>query len=345
MSIADERPNDEILITGGAGFVGSHLAERLLAEHHRVTVLDNFSTGNARNLAHIADHPWLRVVDGDVTDHSTVAALAGGTSTVVHLAAAVGVRLIIDQPVDTIETNIRGTESVLRAARHTGSRVLLASTSEVYGKGTSFPLTEGDDVVLGPTTKRRWAYAASKMIDEFYAFAYNIEYGVQAIPFRLFNTVGARQTGRYGMVIPNLVRQALDGEPLTVFGTGEQQRCFCDVRDVVSALTGLVHAPEVPIDVYNIGNTEETSILGLAELVKSITGSDSPVELIPYDEAYPPGFEDMQRRVPDTTKIRELLGWSPTFALADIVRSVIDHQRSVGDLAPDAVPAGPGGGG
>ena len=240
------RPDGHVLITGGAGFIGSHLTERLLADGHRVTVLDNFSTAGARNLEQVADHPGLRVVSGDVTDPSLVAALAGGASTIVHLAAAVGVRLIIDDPVGTIETNIHGTETVLRAAYHTGSRVLVASTSEVYGKGVRFPLAETDDVVLGPTSRSRWAYAASKMIDEFYSFAFHEQYGVEAIPFRLFNTVGARQTGRYGMVIPNLVRQALAGEPLTVFGDGTQRRCFCDVRDVIRALAALVQRDEVP---------------------------------------------------------------------------------------------------
>jgi UDP-glucose 4-epimerase len=215
--------------------------------------------------------------------------------------------------------------------------VLVASTSEVYGKGIRFPLAETDDVVLGPTGRSRWAYAASKMIDEFYSFAFHEQHGVEAIPFRLFNTVGARQTGRYGMVIPNLVRQALAGEPLTVFGDGTQRRCFCDVRDVIRALTALVERDEVPVDVYNIGNTEETSILELAELVRSVTGSSSPIQLVPYEDAYPSGFEDMARRVPDTTKIRSLIGWSPTHRLVDIIESVVEHQRTVADTGPNRV--------
>jgi UDP-glucose 4-epimerase len=317
---------DTVLITGGAGFVGSHLSERLLSAGRQVVVLDDFSTGDRANLDGIADHSRLSIVEGSVADEVVVSKLAADAETIVHLAAAVGVNLIIDQPLRTIETNVRGTENVLAAALNSGSRVLVASTSEVYGKGVRFPLAEDDDVVLGPTSKRRWAYAASKMIDEFLCFAYHAEHGISATPVRLFNTVGARQTGRYGMVIPRLVGQALDGEPISVFGDGTQRRCFCDVRDVVDALEGLISQVDAPVRVYNIGNTEEVTIDELATRIKTATGSTSPIVHVPYDEAYPPGFEDMQRRIPDTTRIRAQVGWVPKHSLDDILSSVIQHE-------------------
>jgi UDP-glucose 4-epimerase len=263
-----------------------------------------------------------------VIDERAVAAAARGVGTIVHLAAAVGVQLIMDQPVETITTNVRGTENVLAVGLAAGAQVLVASTSEVYGKGIRYPFSEDDDIVLGATAKRRWAYAASKMVDEFLCFAYHREYDLRAVPFRLFNTVGARQTGRYGMVVPRLVRQALAGEPMTVYGDGSQQRCFCDVRDVVSALVGLVERDDVPVQVYNIGNTEEVSIRGLAERIRSATGSDSEIVLVPYGDVYPPGFEDMMRRVPDTTRISQLLDWKPERTLDDIIESVVDHERA-----------------
>jgi UDP-glucose 4-epimerase len=316
-----------ILITGGAGFIGSHLAETLLGRGSRVIVLDDMSTGGGDNLAAIADHPDLEVHAGSIGDAESLAPLAARAELIVHLAAAVGVQLIIDQPVKTIETNVRGTENVLDAAVANGSRVIMASTSEVYGKGVRYPFSEDDDIVLGPTSKSRWAYAASKMVDEFLCFAHHQENGIDAIPVRLFNTVGARQTGRYGMVIPRLVRQALLGEELRVYGDGSQRRCFCDVRDVVRALVGLIDMTDAPVRTYNVGGTEETTIVGLAERVLTITGSSAPIRFIPYDEAYPPGFEDMQRRIPDTTRINELLGWKPEFGLDEIIASVADHER------------------
>jgi UDP-glucose 4-epimerase len=317
------------LITGGAGFIGSHLTERLLERDWTVSVLDDLSTGAIANLGAVAEHPRLRIHTGSVTDAAVVRQAASDANVIVHLAAAVGVQLIIDEPVRTIETNIRGTECVLGAAISTGARVIVASTSEVYGKSVRYPFREVDDVVLGATDKSRWAYAATKMVDEFLCFANHQENGLHAIPVRLFNTVGARQTGRYGMVIPRLVRQALRGDELTVYGDGSQRRCFCDVRDVVRALVGLIEQADPPVQTYNVGSTEETTILGLAERVVAVTGGGSSIRLIPYDEAYPPGFEDMKRRIPDTTRISDLLGWAPQFTLDQIVESVVDHEREV----------------
>ena len=321
-------PNDIVLITGGAGFVGSHLAEHLVARGRRVVILDDLSTGSASNLTHLVDHPAVDIREGSVLDELAVASAARGAGTIVHLAAAVGVKLIMDRPVETITTNVRGTENVLAVALAAGARVLVASTSEVYGKGIRYPFAEDDDIVLGPTGKRRWAYAASKMVDEFLCFAYYRQYGLPAVPFRLFNTAGARQTGRYGMVLPRLVRQALEGHPMTVYGDGTQQRCFCDVRDVVSALVGLIDRDDLDVQLYNIGNTEEVTILELAERIRAATGSTSEIVLLPYDDVYPPGFEDMTRRIPDTSRVATLLDWTPKQSLDDIIESVVDHERS-----------------
>lgn len=319
---------DTVLITGGAGFVGSHLAQRLSAAGRRVVLLDDFSTGRRSNVSFLDDDPNVTLQEGSVIDERALAAAARNAGTIVHLAAAVGVKLIMDRPVETITTNVRGTENVLATGLATGARVLVASTSEVYGKGIRYPFAEDDDIVLGPTGKRRWAYAASKMVDEFLCFAYHVEYGMEAIPFRLFNTVGARQTGQYGMVVPRFVRQALEGEPITVYGDGTQQRCFCDVRDVVTALVGLIDMADAPVQLYNIGNTEEVSILELAERVNTAAGSKAEIRKVPYSEVYPPGFEDMMRRVPDTSRIQSQLGWAPEHTLDDIIESVIDHERS-----------------
>src|SRR5262249_9906003 len=247
---------------------------------------------------------------------------------IIHLAAAVGVKFIVEHPVHTVETNINGTERVLRAALPYNCRVLIASTSEVYGKGSKIPFSEDDDVVLGSTTKSRWAYAASKMVDEFLGFAYEREYGLPVAVLRLFNTVGPRQTGRYGMVIPRFVRQALRGEPITVYGDGQQSRCFSDVRDVVRAIIGLAKHPDSPGRVYNVGGNEEITVRALAERVKRVTNSDSPIVHIPYDEAYAPGFEDMQRRVPSTARLRSLIDWEPTRSLDRILESIVEHERS-----------------
>jgi UDP-glucose 4-epimerase len=293
-----------------------------------VTILDDLSTGRLANLAKVVDHPDLQIEEGNVVEAAGLDRLAASAGTIVHLAAAVGVQLVIEEPVRTIETNVRGTENVLKAALPNMTRVLVASTSEVYGKGTHYPFSEDDDVVLGPTMTKRWSYAATKMVDEFLCFAYHDEYGLPVVPFRLFNTVGARQTGRYGMVIPRLVRQALSGAPMTVFGDGTQQRCFCDVRDVTDALVGLIERTDAPVQVYNVGNTEEVSIFQLAERIRSAADSSSSIQLVPYAEAYPPGFEDMHRRVPDTTRIRTLLDWTPKHSLDDIIASVIEHERA-----------------
>jgi UDP-glucose 4-epimerase len=274
-------------------------------------------------------NPNFHFARASITDMIVLDRLASQARVIVHLAAAVGVKLIVEQPVRTIETNVMGTEAILQAALRYGCRVLLASTSEVYGKGNRIPFAEEDDVLLGATSKSRWAYAASKMVDEFLGLAYQREYGLQVVPFRLFNTVGPRQTSRYGMVIPSFIRQALKGEPITVYGDGTQSRCFCDVRDIVRALTGLIQHPDAPGRVYNIGGTEEVSIGELAERVKAITHSASPIKKIPYSEAYAPGFEDMQRRVPDTTRIRKLIDWQPHHSLDEILRTVVDYEREV----------------
>jgi UDP-glucose 4-epimerase len=315
------------LITGGAGFIGSHLAELLLQRGHRVLVVDNLSTGSIDNIAHLQGHPDFHFARATITDNVVLDRLTSEAHVVVHLAAAVGVQLIVDRPVHTIETNILGTDAVLQAARRYGCRVLIASTSEVYGKGSRIPFAEEDDVLLGSTSKSRWAYAASKMVDEFLGLAYQREYGLEVVPFRLFNTVGARQTGRYGMVIPRLVRQALEGAPLTVYGDGTQRRCFGDVRDVIHAIDGLAHHPDAPGQVYNVGGTEEISIRELAERIRALTGSSSEIVYVPYSEAYAPGFEDMQRRIPDIRRIQALLGWKASRSLDQILESVIEHER------------------
>ena len=266
--------------------------------------------------------------------------LASQSDVIVHLAAAVGVKLIVENPVRTIETNVNGTEEVLKAALHYGCRVLIASTSEVYGKGSRVPFSEDDDVLLGPTIKNRWSYAASKMIDEFLALAYHREFELPVTIFRLFNTVGPRQRGRYGMVIPRFVSQALQGEPITVYGTGDQRRCFCDVRDVVEAIIGLSADDRALGQVFNIGSTEETSMMELAGRVKALSESPSPIVRVDYERAYAPGFEDMQRRVPDTSRIEELLGWTPRYCLDEILANVIaakTQEPIVGEI-PDVLP-------
>lgn len=315
------------LITGGTGFIGSHLAEALLAQNHSVTVIDNLSTGRFDNIAHLTGHPNFRFAVDNITNEMVLDRLASECDIVFHLAAAVGVKLIVEHPVHTIETNIMGTEAVLKAALRYRAKVLVASTSEVYGKGIKVPFAEEDDVVLGPTTRSRWSYAASKMVDEFLALAYYHERSLPAVVFRLFNTVGPRQTGQYGMVVPRFVEQALRNEPITIYGDGNQSRCFCDVSDVVRALIALSAHPEAIGHVFNIGNTEEVSITQLAERIIKVTKSRSTLEYIPYSEAYAPGFEDMQRRVPDTRKIQALIGWTPQIKLDGIIERVAQHQR------------------
>ena len=315
------------LITGGAGFIGSHLAERLLALDHEVAVLDNLSTGAIDNVAHLKSKPRFSYVIDSVTNEPLLAELIDRSDVVFHLAAAVGVKLIVEQPVHTIETNVHGTEVVLKHANKKKKLVFIASTSEVYGKSVDFPFREAADLVLGPTAKQRWAYACSKMIDEFLALAYWKEKQLPVVVVRLFNTVGPRQTGQYGMVLPTFVRQALAAHPITVFGDGTQSRSFTYVGDVVDALVALTSEPRAVGEVFNIGNTDEISIRGLADRVKAQTGSESPIQYVPYDEAYEAGFEDMPRRVPDISKLRSLIGYQPKVGLDDIIRRVIDHIR------------------
>jgi UDP-glucose 4-epimerase len=316
------------LITGGAGFIGSHLAEFLIHKGDEVFVLDDLSTGSARNVAAIRQHERFHFVVDTVTNTNVVAELVDLADNVVHLAAAVGVRLIVESPVRTIELNVHGTEVVLHAAAKKGKRVLLASTSEVYGKSQQIPFREEQDLVLGPSTKGRWSYAASKLIDEFLALAYWKEKKLPTTVVRLFNTVGPRQTGRYGMVIPTFVRQALAGQPLSVFGTGEQSRCFCHVSDVVQALYELCLSDQAVGEVFNVGGEQEITIRALAERVRDLVGSASIVRSVSYDDAYEQGFEDMLRRVPDVSKIRGLTGWSATRSLDDVLRDVIGFERN-----------------
>ena len=318
------------LITGGAGFIGSHLAEALLAAGHEVVVLDDLSTGRVENLAAVKGHPRLELNTGSVTDEDFVRKLMAGADIVYHLAAAVGVRLILDQPVGTIETNIVGTEAVLRAACEERPRVVLASTSEVYGKNDRVPLSEEDDRVLGPTTKSRWSYACSKAIDEFLGLAYHREYQLPVTIVRFFNTIGPRQTGRYGMVVPRFVRQALDGGPITVYGDGRQSRCFTDVEDTVRATIALSLAPTAVGEVFNVGTSHELTIGALAERVRVLAGSDAPIVLVPYDEAYQPGFEDLRRRVPDIRKAERVVGYRPRVSLDETLKRVIGHLRDTG---------------
>lgn len=313
-----------ILITGGAGFIGCHLAETLLSQGHNVLVIDDLSTGRLFNIRHLQNHPNFHFARASIRDEIVLDRLASRSDVIVHLAAAVGVKLIMENPVYTLETNIMGTEAVLKTALRYGCKVLLASTSEVYGKGNSFPFNEGDDVLLGPTDKGRWAYAASKMVDEFLGLAYYAEFNLPVIPFRMFNTVGPRQTGHYGMVIPRLMNQALKGEPLTVYGDGSQCRCFCDVYDVIQALVKLMVHPDAPGKLFNIGSEQEISIKELAKQVRKVTNSSSEIVYIPYSEAYSPGFEDMQRRVPSIRRIRDLIGWQPTLSLDDTLKRVRD---------------------
>jgi UDP-glucose 4-epimerase len=315
------------LITGGAGFIGSHLAEALLSGGHQVSVIDNLSTGSIQNIEPLKPHALFRYVVDDITNEPLLAELVDDCDVVFHLAAAVGVKLIVEAPVRTIETNVHGTEVVLKHANKKKKLVILASTSEVYGKSTDVPFREDADLVLGPTPKHRWAYACSKAIDEFLALAYWKERKLPVIIVRFFNTVGPRQTGRYGMVIPNFVRQGLSGQPITVHGDGTQTRSFCHVRDVVSAVTRLMDEPRAVGEVFNIGNDQEISIMALAERVRALTGGRSSILTIPYDQAYESGFEDMPRRVPDLSKIRALIGYEARTDLDAILADVIDDFR------------------
>jgi UDP-glucose 4-epimerase len=318
----------KILITGGAGFIGSHLAERHLDRGDEVYIIDDLSTGAMENIEHLKDHPDFKYYIDSITNYYLTAELVDLSDIVYHLAASVGVKLIVESPVKTIETNVRGTEIVLGLAAKKRKRVLITSTSEVYGKRDRVPFQEDDDMVLGSTSKGRWSYACSKAIDEFLAIAYWKEKLVPTVIARLFNTVGPRQTGRYGMVVPSLVRQALSGEDVTVYGDGSQRRCFTHVSDAVGALIGLAEHPHAVGEVYNIGSDREVSILELAERIVELTGSGSRIVFVPYEHAYEEGFEDMMRRVPDITKIGNLLGYRPTITLDEILIGVIEYQRA-----------------
>jgi UDP-glucose 4-epimerase len=323
------------LITGGAGFIGSHLSEALLKRGDEVFVLDDLSTGSVENIRHLKTHERFHYFFDSITNKQLLAELVDESDVVFHLAAAVGVRLIVESPVRTLETNVYGTQLVLDAASKKKKLVVTASTSEVYGKSDKVPFREDADLVLGPTTMSRWSYAASKALDEFLALSYWRERKQPVIVVRFFNTVGPRQIGRYGMVLPNFVRQALDGQPITIFGTGQQSRCFCDVRDTIEALLLLLATDKAIGEVVNIGTDEEVTIDGLAQVVKQRTKSESPVTHIPYDQAYEPGFEDMMRRVPSLEKLQKLTGFRPRIPLTEIVDRVVVHfQRPTQNEPP-----------
>ncbi len=326
--MATDFPHKRVLITGGAGFIGSHLAERLLALGCEVEALDDLSTGSVHHVEHLLGGDGrFRLTAGSVLDDGACAIAVDRADAVVHLAAAVGVRLIVDNPVRTIETNVSGTETVLRHARKKNKRVLVASTSEVYGKRREVPFTEEDDLILGASRRPRWAYACSKLLDEFLALAHHRENGLPVVIARLFNTVGPRQTGAYGMVIPRFVGQALRGEPLVVYGDGSQTRTFCHVADATEALVRLLATEATAGQVYNVGGAEEVSIRSLAERVITRAGSSSPIRCIPFEEAYNEDFEDMQRRVPDLTKIRGAVGYEPSRSVEEIIDDVIAWER------------------
>jgi UDP-glucose 4-epimerase len=326
------------LITGGAGFIGSHLSEALLHRGEEVFVLDDLSTGSVENIRHLKTNNRFHYIFDSIMNKQVLAELVDESDTIFHLAAAVGVRLIVESPVRTIETNVHGTQNVLDAASKKKKRVFTASTSEVYGKSDKVPFREDADLVLGPTSKGRWSYAASKALDEFLALSFWKERKLPVVVARFFNTVGPRQTGRYGMVLPNFVRQALAGEPITVYGTGSQSRCFCDVSDCVQAVLRLIDNHNAVGEVVNIGSTEEVSIEDLARLVKQRAKSNSPITHIPYDQAYEPGFEDMPRRVPSLEKLEQLTGFRPAIPLIEIVDRVIAHCQKRKDESLASVP-------
>ena len=315
------------LITGGAGFIGSHLSELLLKQGHSVTAIDNLVTGRVENVRHLKDHARFEVIEDSVLNEERIRALVPKHDIVFHLAAAVGVRWIIENPLLSIHTNIRATEIVLDAAAVHGTKVLVASTSEVYGKNDKPSLREDDDSVIGSTQITRWLYANTKATDEFLALAYHRDKSLPVVIVRFFNTIGPRQTGRYGMVAPRFVRQALAGEPITIFGDGKQTRCFTDVRDSVRAVVELAERPQAVGEVFNVGNPREISIRGLAELIIQMTASSSELQFIPYDQAYPAGFEDMRRRVPCVDKLRSHLGWAPGITLEENLARIIDSIR------------------
>jgi len=317
-----------ILITGGAGFIGSHLAERLVAEGDRVIIVDDLSTGSLDNIAHLLDRDGVEFVRESVRNATTMTPLVDRCDVIYHLAAAVGVQLIVDQPVHTIETNIHGSEVMLNLANKFRRKTLIASTSEVYGKGTKVPFSEDDDVILGPTRFTRWSYACSKMVDEFLALAYHDQFSLPTVIVRLFNTVGPRQTGQYGMVVPRFVRQALQGEALTVYGTGQQSRCFCNVSDVVGALINLMACDAADGQVINVGTDESITIQELATAVIELAGSGSQIQMLSYEEAYGRPFDDMLTRKPSLEKIHQLIGYRSTVSLQETLQQVIDFERA-----------------
>jgi len=319
--------SQSILITGGAGFIGSHLAEALLQAGYSVSIIDDLSTGAIANIRHLKHNPNFRMTINSISNETVLAELIDECDVVVHLAAAVGVQLIVQSPVRTIETNVTGTEVVLKWAAKKGKRVLIASTSEVYGKSTSFPFRENADLVLGPSYLGRWSYACSKLLDEFLALGYYKEYGLPVTLLRFFNTVGPRQIGRYGMVVPRFVRAALKGQPIQVYGDGQQSRCFTYVGDAVRAVMSLLDNPGAVGEIFNIGNPEEVTIEELAHRVLALTGSDSPIVHLSYEEAYESGYEDMRRRVPSIEKLHQLTGYQPQMKLDGILKSVIEYER------------------
>jgi UDP-glucose 4-epimerase len=317
-----------VLITGGAGFIGSHLSEALVHQGYRVTAIDDLSTGRLDNIQHLRPLPSFQFVRETITNTQVMDRLCSQADVVIHLAAAVGVMLIVEDPVRTIKTNIMGSEVVLDTANRYGCKVMIASTSEVYGKGVSVPFREDDDTLLGPTSHSRWAYATSKAVDEFLGLAYHRQFGLPVVVMRFFNTVGPRQTGTYGMVIPRLVKQAVADLPLTVYGDGQQSRCFCNVKDTVRAVVGLSAEPRAVGEIFNIGSSDEITILQLAQRIVQRASSRSEIKLIPYDQAYESGFEDMRRRVPSTVKIKNFIGWQPAIVLDQTLDEVIAQFRN-----------------
>ena len=326
-NVAYEKTMKKILLTGGAGFVGSYLAEALLAKGYQVTVIDDLSTGALENLKSMIDLPKFEFIEDSVLNAKLMSELVGKTDEIYHLAAAVGVKLIVDQPVQTIKTNIRATEIILEFAAAQNKPILITSTSEVYGKLAREKFNEEDDLVLGPTSRARWAYAASKIIDEFLGLAYFQEKGTPVKVVRLFNVIGPRQKGRYGMVVPRFVQQAINGEPITVYGDGTQRRSFTWVGDVIPALIALMENEKANGQIVNIGHTKDISILELAQLTKDMTNSDSEIKLISFEEAYSANFEDMRRRMPDISKINKLIGYNPQIELTEMMQKIIDHNK------------------
>ena len=317
----------KILITGGAGFIGSHLAERLVNDAEKVTVIDNLSTGSLKNIESVKDHPAFEFVNGDVRDVALIEPLIEQSDIVYHLAAAVGVRLIAEDPVHTIETNIGGTETVLNFVNKYHKKILIASTSEVYGKSESVPFREDDDILLGSTSLSRWSYACSKAIDEFLGLAFHRQYGLGVVIGRFFNTIGPRQTGQYGMVVPRFVQSALRNEPVSIYGTGKQTRCFCCVHDLIDAIITLMDCEKAAGRVYNIGTNQEISIENLADKIIGMTGSKSQKKFVPYETAYGRPIEDMMRRVPSLERIEKTIGWKPKISLDETLRMIIKSEE------------------